>query len=152
MSDHYRGALEGIKRYRGCDRWDYLYEYCEAVFEYLTVKCRIAEKLYPSYKSGDRNELKNICEELLPKLRVLINRVQNIHRDIWSKYNKDFGFVNNDIHYGGVSARIDTAIEKLTGYLSGKYERLDELEEERLYKPLWAFSPYSTIATPTQSI
>ena len=152
MSEHYRRAYLDIKKCRDDSKWDYLYEYCEAVFEYLAVKCEVAEKLYPSYKASDRDTLRTICEEKLPELKVLIKRIHSIYRDIWSKYNKDFGFVNNDIHYGGAAARIDTAIEKLSGYLCGKYKKLDELEEERLYRPLWAFSPYNTIATPTQSI
>ena len=90
--------------------------------------------------------------KILSALKEKIGRVHAIHRNIWFKYNKDFGFINNDIHYGGMESRIDFAIIKLTSYLEGECEKLDELEEERLEKPLWAFSPYNMIATPTQHI
>ncbi|WP_247740854.1 hypothetical protein [Cohnella sp. LGH] len=46
---------------------------------------------------------------------------------------KPFGWEVLDIRYGGALARLDTAIERLAGYLSGRVERLEELEECRLY-------------------
>ncbi len=152
MSEHYKDATERIRKFRCSGKWDYLYEYCEAVFDYLYTKCYVAERLVPSYRSGDRATLLLIAKEHLPALKEKIERVHKIHRSIWFKYNKDFGFINNDIHYGGMAARIDFAIIKITAYLNGECEKLDELEEERLEKPLWAFSPYNMIATPTQSI
>ena len=148
MSEHYKESLEMIKKHRYSGEWDYLYEYCEAVFDYLYIKCYIAERLYPAYHAGDRECLKKIASELLPDLRKKTERVHAIHRSIWFKYNKDQGFLNNDIHYGGMIARIDYAIIKLNAYLNGECDKLGELEEARLEKSLWAFSPYSMIATP----
>ncbi len=152
MSEHYKDATERIRKFRDDGKWDYLYEYCEAVFDYLYTKCYVAERLVPSYKNGDKAMLSKIADEYLPTLKEKIGRVHAIHRNIWFKYNKDFGFINNDIHYGGMVARIDFAATKLTAYLRGECEKLDELEEKRLEKPLWAFSEYSMIATPTQHI
>ena len=148
MSEHYEKSLEMIKKFRYSGKWDYLYEYCEAVFDYLATKCYIAERLYPAYHENDKACLDRIAKELLPALKEKTERVHIIHRNIWFKYNKDQGFINNDIHYGGMLARIDFAIVKLNAYLNGECDKLGELEEARLEKPLWAFSPYSTIVTP----
>ena len=137
-----------IKKHRDDGKWDYLYEYCEAVFDDLYTKCYIAERLYPAYHKKDRECLENIAYELLPALKTKTERVHAIHRNIWFKYNKDQGFINNDIHYGGMTARIDFAIIKIKAYLNGECDKLGELEEARLEKPLWAFSTYSMIVTP----
>ena len=38
-----------------------------------------------------------------------------------------------DMRYGSLLARIDSAIVEIEAYLSGEMERIEELEEERLY-------------------
>ena len=149
MSDFYAQAREDIKKHRHLDRWDYLYEYAEAVFDYLAVKCEVAEGLYPAYQKGDRDTLEVIARKLLPALKEKTRRVHSIHRNIWSMYHKDQGFVDNDLHYGGMIARIETAIILICEYLDGKRDRLGELEEPRLKRPLWAFSTYGMVAIPT---
>ncbi len=152
MSEHYADAYRRMKKHRDGGKWDYLYEYSEAIFDFLNTKCHIAERLVPSYKADDRAALSEIAYKLLPDLKVKIERVHSIHRKIWFMYNKDFGFTACDIHYGGMSARIDFAILKLSSYLKKECDRLEQLEQTRLKKPLWAFSTYSMIASVTESI
>jgi hypothetical protein len=47
--------------------------------------------------------------------------------------NKPFGWEVLDIRYGGILARIDSVIERITGYVEGRIDRIEELEQERLY-------------------
>ena len=47
--------------------------------------------------------------------------------------NKPFGWEVLDIRYGGVLARIDSSIERITDYLDGRINKIEELEQERLY-------------------
>ncbi len=153
MSEHYEEAYKMIKSYR-CDgdKWDYLYEYCEAVFAYLSNKCYIAERLVPSYRAGDRDTLSIIASELLPRLKEQTERIHKIYRSIWFMYNKDFAFIGNDVHYGGMAARIDFSIIKLRAYLEGECEKLEQLEEPRLDKPVTGFTNYYKIASPIEYI
>ncbi len=153
MSEHYSAALEKIKQYRiEGDKWDYLYEYCEAVFDYMSTKCYVAERLVPSYKANDFEMLSKIVNVYLPKLKNDIERIHNIYRNIWFMYNKDFGFIGNDMHYGGMSARIDFAIIKIKAYLDGKCDKLPELEEKRLEKPVTGFTNFCKIISPIEYI
>ncbi len=152
MSEHYTDACCRMKKFRGEGKWDYLYEYCEAALDYLANKCYIAERLVPSYKAGDRKTLGVIANELLPKLEEQIKRVHNIYRGIWFMYNKDFGLVHNDLHYGGTAARIESAKIRIQAYLNGECDKLEQLDAERLEKPVWPFDTYTMIATPIQYI
>ena len=50
----------------------------------------------------------------------------------WLATYKPFGWEVLDLRYGGVLARIDTAIYRIEQYLSGEINKLEELEQTRL--------------------
>ena len=112
----------------------------------------IAENLVPSYKQGDREALKETARILLPALKEKTAAVHKAHKKMWFASNKVLGWSNLDIRYAGMVARCDTAIDLIEAYLSGELENLEELDQERLYKPLSGFAHYSAMATPNIDI
>jgi len=151
MSAHYRAAAEKYSAYRG-GKWEYLYRYVNSTLEYLAVKCEIAENIAPAYKAGDKNTLKRIADELLPKLVELAERTHEAHRDAWLRDNKTSNLAAVDIRYAGVAARAKTASMLLNQYLAGEIDAIEELAEERLEIGISGFMNYNRIATPTQSL
>ena len=151
MSEHYRYARDTMKKYSG-GKWDYLYRFAESVFDYLAAKTEIAEKLVPAYKAADRATLEKITYELLPALKEKTKTVHLLHRDMWLSSFKVIGYANLDVRYSGVEGRCDTAMYLLDEYLTGKTDKLPELEEERLHKNLNAFGTYSNFVTPNIKI
>lgn len=151
MSGHYAACAEQMKQYVG-STWDYLYDFAYKVFDYLAVKTLIAENLVPSYKQGDREALKETARILLPALKEKTAAVHKAHKKMWFASNKVLGWSNLDIRYAGMVARCDTAIDLIEAYLSGELENLEELDQERLYKPLSGFAHYSAMATPNIDI
>lgn len=147
MSKHYSYYAKKFEEVPQ-DRWSDLYAYANKVFEYLALKCEIAEKLVPSYKSGDKERLTDIAYRLLPQLKNSIQEVHNAHRLLWHNRNKPFGWCNMDVRYAGVAARCDTAIMRLDAYINGQLKELTELDEIRLKKGLSGFVKYSGIANP----
>jgi len=145
MSSHYKAQAEKMAKYSG--KWDYLYNFATLVFEYLAVKCEIAEKAVPSYKNGDKETLKYISETLLPKLKEAVEKVHAAHKKMWFANNKIVGWQNLDIRYGGIKARCDTAKMLIDAYLSGEMETIEEFEVERLHKNISGFAQYSSMAT-----
>ncbi len=146
MSEHYKTYAKEFKKSPN-DRWAYLYSYAAEVFEYLSIKCEIAENLVPAYKQKDNAKLLYIADELLPKLKELTCKVHKTHRNIWLDECKELGWGNLDIRYAGVEARCETAIIRLKQYLNGDVERLEELED-RLPKNLSGFVRYCGISSP----
>ncbi len=108
---------------------------CETIIkvtDFLINKADFGIRLKAAYDSKDKSLLKPFIEEcdvILAKL----NALRSCHRDSWFKYNKAFGWEVHDIRYGGLIARFDTVKALINAYLDGKIEKIDELEEERLF-------------------
>ncbi|MBO5369855.1 MAG: family 20 glycosylhydrolase [Clostridia bacterium] len=150
MSEHYRNCRDEMKQYVG--KWDYLYDFAVKVFDYLAIKCEIAEKLYPSYQSGDKQTLKHISDKLLPSLKEAVIAVHSAHRKLWFKSCKTIGWSGLDLRYGGVVNRCDTVKMILDNYLSGASDFVEELEIPRYKRAVNGFAPYYQIMIPTINI
>ncbi len=123
--------------------WAYLYRFCRALFEVMAVKFEIVENLRPAYDKGDREMLKKIADELLPKYVEWLSEAckwQMYHKD---KYLKSFGGGGTEANFGAKKERGLGAIRRINMYLNGEISHLDELEVEKLNYPggggvLWA--------------
>lgn len=132
---------ELVKSYEG--EWSYLYRYCLAMFEAMALKFEIVENLTKAYKSGDKEMLGKIANELLP---MYIEKLDNACT--WHMYHKDkyllpFGSGSVESAYGAKKQRGLGAIRRINMYLGGELDRLAELECEKQYYPgggpvLWA--------------
>jgi len=138
MADYYREVLE---KEIGTE-WEYLYRYTLAIFEYMAAKCEVGETLVPAYKNGDRAQLERIAKILAPILCEKSADVQTYHFEHKDRYLKPFGHELLDIQYGGMKERAKRLEIRVSGYLDGKYEKLEELEEERLPFPPRAWGWY----------
>jgi hypothetical protein len=146
MSEHYKMCAAEFAN-KNVGEWGYLYEYAYRVFDYLAEKTYIAERLYLAYKAGDKATLKELCDVNLPRLKEKTVSVHKVHRDAWFRNNKVIGWQNLDTRYAGMAARCDTAVLLINSYLRDECDKIEELEEERLYKGLSGFIHYSGINT-----
>lgn len=142
-----------------CERggiYEPLFRFYAQLCGVLKIKSEIGLRLKQAYDGGLSDELRQLADEVLPDLHTRLTALRAKHRDLWMGTCKPFGWEVLDIRYGGALARLDTAIERLTGYLSGRLERLEELEECRLYfdgprtnewHSIGSINAYSRIAT-----
>lgn len=108
-----------------------LYSLLADVLEYkATIGCRLKK----AYDEGDKTLLKEYAEKRLPELYDRYVKFYECHRSLFYSQNKAFGFEIFDIRHAAVMNRIKTAEWRLKQYLDSKVEKLDELEETRLYK------------------
>ena len=150
MAQHYRECREEMKQYSG--KFSHLYDYAVKVFDYLAIKCEIAEKLYPAYQAGDKATLEDIAKRLIPGLKEATIKVLESSREWWFKDYKTVGFSGLDLRYGGMITRCDTVKIILDNYLSGNTDYIEELEEARYHKDVTGFSKYSYITFPVANI
>lgn len=97
----------------------------------LENKADFGVRLKAAYDAGNKALLENMlkeCDVILKKLTAL----RLSHRESWMKYNKPFGWEVHDIRYGGLIARFDTVKERLSSFLKGDIQQIEELEENRL--------------------
>jgi len=113
--------------------WDFVFDVPGKLCSVLSIKAELGINIKKMYDSGDKEGLKKIIENDLPKLYEKVDTLRKAHRKQWLATYKPFGWEVLDIRYGGVLARIDSTIERLTLYLEGKIDKIEELEQERLY-------------------
>ncbi len=133
LKDHYLSVAEKMAAHSGANsELSILFEFAGQLAKVLGRKGEMGRTIKNCYDNGDMEALKGIAEKELPQLYIEVNDLRIIHRRQWFELNKPFGWEIIDIRYGGLLARIDSAISRLSDYVAGKVSVLEELEEERL--------------------
>ena len=131
-SGHYKRMADEYEKYvaKG-DCWQWLYEYCRAVFTYLYHKCYVGERLVPAYKDGDLNVLRHLKDDILPLLVDDVWALSRAHLEHKDRFLRPFGTEVCDKMYGTLLMRAHYTMHRLSDYLSGKLKSLPELEGPR---------------------
>lgn len=152
---HYFNAAEKLEGHIANNpHWDFVFKFAYKLAQALIIKSEIGIKIKNCYDQKNIEGLNEILKNELPELYSRISELRLAHREQWFKTNKPFGWEVIDIRYGGLLARIDTAISRLSDFTAGNIEQLEELEEERLNfngsdgkNTLWRHNQYSRIVT-----
>ncbi|WP_256759687.1 beta-N-acetylhexosaminidase [Cohnella sp. WQ 127256] len=110
-----------------------LFELPARLSDVLALKADLGIRMKRAYDSSDRQSLEHIAAIELPEILLRVEALRVTHRHQWMATNKPFGWEVLDLRYGGVTARLRTAMDRVTDYLNGVASRLEELEEQRLY-------------------
>ncbi len=133
VSLHYQQLENRIKQSRDPRlELDFIFEVPEKLSAVLAQKAAIGIKLKTAYDNQQVETLRQIADEDLPVIIDKVKVLRNAHKKQWLTINKPFGWEVIDIRYGGLIARLETAIERITDYSNGEIERIEELEQERL--------------------
>ncbi|MFR5591733.1 MAG: beta-N-acetylhexosaminidase [Clostridium perfringens] len=100
---------------------------------YLSVKSEIGLEIRKAYLEKDKDALRLIAYNFIPEIQEKLKSFHKSFRDLWYKECKGQGFEVIDIRLGGVMARCDSAMYRIKAYLKGNIDKIEELEEERLY-------------------
>ncbi|MGN0762502.1 MAG: hypothetical protein ACI4MK_03900, partial [Aristaeellaceae bacterium] len=103
-----------------------------ALAEVLAVKAELGIRAKDLYDAGDRHGLGALAEEIRGTLLPRLQRMYELHKGLWAKYYKPFGWEVQDIRYGGLEKRLGVMADKLAAYAAGKTDAIDELAQPRL--------------------
>ena len=123
-------TLTAIKEKAGV--YAYLFETQAQLNAILSSKVDVGRRIREAYHAGDKESLRQIAREELPKLRSEIEAFHSLFSHQWLKENKVFGLDTVDIRMGGLLQRIKRAESRIEDYLAGSITRIDELEVEIL--------------------
>ena len=133
MDKYYKDLADDMKKHGGKDdKWNDYYRFAENLCDTLSLKCEIAQNLQKAYLNGDKDYLKDVVANKFLLLKEKVSCVHSLHKKMWHNTYKPFGFECIDVRYGGMIARINTAIERIDSYLKGEVANLEELEATRL--------------------
>ena len=112
--------------------WEYIFSRTAAICNLLEKKCTIGIEITEAYNQGNKEELNHIATVKLPELQELTETVLIEFERQWNIENKVQGLEVIHIRIGGIKTRLEAAKRRILGYLAGEFEKLEELEEERL--------------------
>jgi hypothetical protein len=115
------------------NEWEFVFKMPAKLCSVLSIKSTLGVEIKKLYDMKDMEALKVIVQEKLPELYNRVNDLRLAHREQWFYTYKPFGWEIIDIRYGGLLARVNTAIHRITQYVNGDIKKLEELEEERMY-------------------
>ncbi|WHX26128.1 beta-N-acetylhexosaminidase [Virgibacillus halodenitrificans] len=133
LKQHYEALAErlGQAKERNSE-WAGLFDFYESLAYVLHKKSELGIEIKSAYDSKDKEGMKVLAESL-KDAKEAVDTLRKKHRSLWLSMNKPFGWEVLDIRYGGVIIRMETALYRLKEWIANKTDRLDELEEERLY-------------------
>jgi len=133
LGEHYRQLafqLEKAKKKNGGQ--SLLFDFYGQLAKVLAAKAEMGLHIKQAYDEQDSEKMKGIVKQVAA-LSVSANSLREKHRTLWFSMNKPFGWEVLEIRYGGLITRMDTVQYRLNQWLNGEVDRIEELEEERLY-------------------
>ena len=141
--DHYDTLKEKFKKSaKKYPEYEYLFSFYYHLANVLKDKAEAGLELAEAYKSNNLDIIKEFALRRLPELLENVKALRLSHRDYFYTEYKPLGWEILDVRYGSVICGIDTAIKRLTDFIEGRIDKIEELEEERL-----SFSTDGTIPT-----
>ncbi len=132
FKSHYKKYLKGLEKLGDMGKFNDIFNQTETLAKILVIKSTIGPEIRDAYLAKDNKKLTRLSAAL-KELLVLYKSYHAMLKERWLKINKPFGIEGVDTLLGGVESRIETAMLRVNGYLSGTYAKIEELEEERVY-------------------
>lgn len=117
-------------------RFGLLYKYYSTLAELLSIKTELGMKLYCAYQKNDIKTLESLSSHDLTLCVSLTEKLRLFRQELWMDSCKPQGYESIDIRLGGLLARLSSAKQRISRYVNGQLDSLEELEEDRL-----AFDP-----------
>lgn len=115
------------------ERFKLMFTMYSKLADYLSVKSEIGLEIRKAYLENDKDALRLIAYNFIPEIQEKLKSFHKSFRELWYKECKGQGFEVIDIRLGGVMARCDSTMYRIKAYLKGNIDKIEELEEERLY-------------------
>ena len=110
-------------------KYGYVFDSAAKLCDVLAIKYELGLRTRNAYQAGDKQALADLAKNEYTKLETLIDRFARAFERQWFKDNKPHGFDVQDHHLGALIRRTKSCRRRLSDYVSGKLERIEELEE-----------------------
>ena len=113
-------------------KYKYVFEVLSKLCAALEIKCTLGIRLKAAYENEDREALARIAKQDIPECIKRVKVFEKAFELMWNTDNKTVGREITDIRLAGVIARLNAAARAVKGYLAGKTDKIEELEQPRL--------------------
>ena len=109
------------------------FDYYRQMAHTLSLKADIGVRLKEAYDTKNKAELRNLADNVLPEIKKRMKSLRMAHMKMWHETRMTFGWESLDMIYGALICSADTSIQRVNAYLNGEIDRLETLEEDRLF-------------------
>lgn len=106
-------------------------EYAALLYKVCSAKLDVMANIRENYK--DKEYSLNLINNVLPAIKEDVRKVSEMHKKMWHETYKPFGFEVLNGRYGWVMSNLDLAIYRLTEYVEGRIDAIEELDAELLH-------------------
>ncbi len=111
--------------------YGYLFDTAAKLCDVLAIKYELGLRTRRAYEAGDREALR----ALLADYTETVRRVKVFYRAFkkqWMRENKPQGFDVQEQRIGGLLLRLESCRDRISDYVNGRIDRIEELEEALL--------------------
>ena len=116
--------------------FSYLFKTAYLLSRYLEIKSTLTIDIDLAYKCGDKKALKKLANVIIPTAEKRLKAFVDSYTKQWAKECRPFGFEVEEYRLYGAMGRLSSVKKKLKAYLAGKMDKIAELEEVKLSKPV----------------
>ncbi len=113
-------------------RYGYVFDAAAKLCDVLEIKYELGLRTRKAYESGDKEELKRLAENEYVQVEKRIKAFAKAFEKQWMTDNKPHGFDVQHMRLGGLICRTAACRQRILDYVSGKLDRIDELDEALL--------------------
>ena len=113
-------------------KYGYVFDTAAKLCDVLAIKYELGLCTRKAYEAGDKDELERLAKNEYVKVEKLIRIYGRAFEKQWFTDNKPHGFDVQDHRIGALLYRTDACRRRILDYVSGKIDRIEELEEKLL--------------------
>lgn len=122
-AEKFKNAKQNSKNY------SYIFDSFEKLCRLMVEKYDLGYVTRKAYQNKDVKQLKLLIKRYKKCIKLLDEFVV-AHRKTWFETNKPHGFDVQEIRLGGARMRLQSCANRLADYVSGKIDKIEELEEK----------------------
>lgn len=127
--DMYRSYADELDKLKDAPKFGYLFETAAALCKFLSYKYALGRKTRSAYGQKNRSALKELLGTY-DKCVETLDVFYDAFRKQWYKEKKGNGFEVQDVRIGGLKQRLISCRSRLSDYICGRIECIEELEEQ----------------------
>ena len=121
--------------------------WADRVLTLMAKKAFLMSHLRNWYIAGDRTALTDVRDRRIPEIMDLTAALRDMHRTLWEKNRKRFGWETMALRYGATMGRLEDVQRLLDRYLRGEIQSIEELDAEPQVLERWQH--YHQLVAPT---
>ena len=125
----YDGYIKELSVHENHPEFGYLFKMAKALTELIKLRFDLGVRTRAAYKAGDKEALKKIVGDYT-EVHRLADSFYDTFRTVWYKERKGNGFEVQSARLGGMKQRLLDCRDRLTDFIEGRIDRIEELEED----------------------